>query len=381
VLLIAGILLIAANLRLPVTGLPPLLNTLQSDLGLDTVAAGALTTLPLLAFALLSPFSVLLAREYGLERALFGALVVIGAGILLRSAGGTGFLYVGTWIIGMGIAAGNVLLPSVVKRDFPGHVPALTGAYALAMGVAAAAGSALMVPLASRFAWRGALALLALLTAVALVAWLPQLRNRTAPSRDAATPPHGGRVWHSALAWQVTLYLGLNSTIYYVAVGWLPSILASGGMTAAQAGSVHGTLQLASAVPGLLISPLMKRLRDQRALAAGAALCSALALAGLAGAPQLAYLWAVLFGVGTGAGIILGLSFIAMRTGHASQAAALSGMAQFVGYLLAAAGPIAMGKLHDLAGGWAAPLLLCAALALIGAAMGALAGRERAIGA
>ena len=115
--LLAGILLIAANLRAPFTGLPPLLGSIQADFGLGTTAAGALTTLPLLAFALVSPFGALLARKYGLERALFGALVLIALGIALRSAGTPWGLYAGTAVIGMGIAIGNVLLGSSQKTE------------------------------------------------------------------------------------------------------------------------------------------------------------------------------------------------------------------------------------------------------------------------
>ncbi|CEF36843.1 MFS transporter [Xanthomonas citri] len=341
--LLIGILLIAANLRGPITAMPPLLAQIQADFGLGTTAAGALTTLPLLAFALLSPVSALLAREYGLERTLFGALVTIALGIALRSAGAVWCLYVGTTLIGMGIAAGNVLLPSLVKRDFPHNIAALTGAYALAMGIAAALGSAVVVPLAHSLGWNGALATLLVLPLAALAVWTTQLGRHTAPPPGTPSPPHGGAVWHSALAWQVTLFLGLNSTIYYIAIGWLPTILIEAGMSPAKAGSLHGVLQLATAVPGLFLAVLLRGRRDQRLPAAAVAGFSVVALLGLMVAPQLALVWSILFGLGTGAGIILGLTFIGLRTGDARQAATLSGMSQLIGYLLAAAGPMAMG--------------------------------------
>lgn len=377
--ILIGILLIAVNLRAPFTGLPPLLGAIQVDFSLSTSAAGALTTLPLLAFALLSPFSALLAREYGLERALFGALAAIALGIALRSVPAVWSLYLGTGIIGMGIAVGNVLLPSLVKRDFPRHVASLTGAYALAMGVAAALGSAAVIPLAQAWGWRSALLAFLILPAAAMALWMTQLADRSQPAADTPTPPHGGKVWHSALAWQVTLFLGLNSTIYYVVISWLPSILTDAGMSPAQAGSLHGILQLATAVPGLLLGPILRRMRDQRLAAAVACIFSVIGLLGLWAAPQFALLWSILFGIGTGAGIILGLSFIGLRTGNARQAAVLSGMSQCVGYLLAAVGPIAIGTLHDALGGWAISLALCAALALVAAFMGVLAGRNRSL--
>ncbi|MFT3801116.1 MAG: MFS transporter [Burkholderiaceae bacterium] len=379
--LLLGILLIAANLRAPFTGLPPLLGSIQADFGLGTTAVGALTTLPLLAFALVSPFAALLAREYGLERALFGALAAVALGIALRSTGVLWSLYAGTGIIGMGIAVGNVLLPSLVKRDFPDSVAALTGAYALAMGVAAALGSAAVVSLADAIGWRSALAAFLILPLAALAVWMTQLGAHAKPASGTTTPPPGGKVWHSALAWQVTLFLGLNSTIYYVAIGWLPTILIDAGLSAEHAGSLHGVLQLATAVPGLVLGPILRRLRDQRLAAAVAAGLSVVALLGLTALPQLALAWSILFGAGTGAGIILGLSFIGLRTRNPHQAAALSGMSQCIGYLLAAAGPMAMGALHDMLGGWRVPLGLCAILALVAVFLGLLAGRDRHVGA
>ena len=379
-ILLLGLLLIAANLRAPITAVPPLLGPIRQDFGLGTAAAGALTTLPLLAFALFSPFSAMLAREYGLERTLFAALGAIAAGIAMRSAGAPSMLYLGTTLIGIGIAVGNVLLPSLVKRDFPRSVAALTSAYVLAMGVAAAIGSAAVVPLAHTLGWRAALAWFLVLPIAALGLWTTQLGQHSAPAAGTATPPHGGRVWRSALAWQVTLFLGLNSTIYYVAIAWLPAILVDSGRSAGFAGSMHGVLQLATAVPALLLGPILRGLRDQRLPAAASALLSVIALLGFLEAPQLALAWAILFGISTGAGIILGLSFIGLRTSNSQQAAALSGMSQCIGYLLAAAGPMLVGALHEALGGWRVPLGLCIALASAAVVAGLLAGRDRQVG-
>lgn len=382
-LLLAGILLIAANLRAPFTGLPPLLGFLEDAFSLGTTAASALTTLPLLAFAAVSPFSARVARALGLERALFVAMGVVAAGIALRSVGPLWSLYAGTGLIGMGIAVGNVLLPSLLKRDFPYHIAALTGAYALSMGVAAALLSGLAVPMADRWGWSGSLAAFIVLPLAALVVWATQLKapvRQPAAAAGPQTPPAAGvPIWRAGLAWQVTLFFGLNSTIYYIGIGWLPAILTEAGMSPERAGSVHGVLQFATAVPGLVLGLVLRHIYDQRLPAAGSALMSAVALAGFIIAPQLALLWSSLFGLGTGSGIIMGLSFIGLRTGSAQQAASLSGMAQSIGYSLAAAGPPAMGLLHDALGSWQVPLGICVMLALVIAAMGMLAGRDRRI--
>lgn len=374
-LMLAAILLMAANLRAPITALPPLLANIQHDYGLSNSAAGALTALPLLAFAVLSPISARVSLWLGVERTLLLALVAIVSGIALRSIPGQLPLFIGTSIIGMGIAAGNVLLPSLIKRDFPQHIAAITGAYALTMGLAAALGSALVVPLASQWGWQTALLLFLLLPVTTLVIWCTTYRQTHDTTRTHSSASHP-LPWRSPLAWHITLFLGLNSTIYYIAIAWLPTIFTTQGLSDTQAGSLHGVMQLATAIPGLLLSPLLRRLPDQRIPAMSVALLSALSLLGWLYLPALAVLWSVLFGIGTGAGIILGLSFIGMRTHGPEQAARLSGMSQCIGYLLAAAGPILIAQLHDKLQSWLWPLWLCAGLAVLAAYMGYLAGRN-----
>ncbi|ECJ2543474.1 MFS transporter [Salmonella enterica subsp. arizonae] len=378
--LIAGILMIATTLRVTFTGAAPLLETIRADYGLSTAQTGLLTTLPLLAFAMVSPLAAGLARRFGMERSLFAAMLLICAGIALRSLPSAALLFVGTTIIGCGIALGNVLLPGLIKRDFSQHVARLTGAYSLTMGAAAALGSALVVPLVLHgFGWRGALLMLMLFPLFAFLIWLPQWRTTRAANLSSSRALHERGVWRSPLAWQVTLFLGLNSLIYYVIIGWLPTILISHGYSEAQAGSLHGLLQLATAAPGLAIPLILHRLNDQRWIAALVSLLCATGAAGLWFAPDQALLWTLLFGFGSGATMILGLTFIGLRASSAHQAAALSGMAQSVGYLLAACGPPVMGKLHDVSGSWYLPLSGVAVLAIVMAIFGLYAGRDREI--
>ena len=161
IVLIAGILMIATTLRVTFTGAAPLLDTIRSAYSLTTAQTGLLTTLPLLAFALISPLAAPVARRFGMERSLFAALLLICAGIAIRSLPSPYLLFGGTAVIGGGIALGNVLLPGLIKRDFPHSVARLTGAYSLTMGAAAALGSAMVVPLAlNGFGWQGALLML-----------------------------------------------------------------------------------------------------------------------------------------------------------------------------------------------------------------------------
>ena len=327
-LLILGLLLIAANLRAPITGVAPLLGQLEAMFFLSPAQAGLLTTLPLLAFGIISPFAVMLARKYGLEHSLLIALVLIVSGIALRSAGPEWCLFAGTILIGASIAVGNVLLPSLVKRDFPAKVPVVTGFAAITMGAAAALASASAVPLDAVYGWQLSLGAIVILPLLALAVWGVQLGEHTRPVRGDAPPPHIGLVWKSALAWQVTLFMAVNSFLYYVLISWLPAILTASGYSASTAGAIHGVMQLASAAPGLVLGAIIVRMRDQKLAAATVGILMGISLAGLDFHPAWAVLWAALFGMGSGSGLLLSLIFMSMRASSASQTAALSAMAQ-----------------------------------------------------
>ncbi|MDM4092511.1 CynX/NimT family MFS transporter [Klebsiella oxytoca] len=379
-LLIAGILLIATTLRVAFTGAAPLLDAIRSEYGLTTAQTGLLTTLPLLAFGLVSPLAAGVARRFGIERSLLLAMILICLGIGLRSLPFVSLLFIGTAVIGCGIALGNVLLPGLIKRDFSQHVAKMTGAYSLTMGGAAALGSAMVVPLAlAGLGWRGALLTLMVFPLLALFLWLPQSRRQATAPLTGSGAIHNRGIWRSALAWQVTLFLGINSLVYYVIIGWLPAILQSIGYSEAQAGSLHGLLQLATAAPGLAIPLILHRLKDQRGIAVLVAMMCAVSALGLWFLPGQAIMWTLIFGFGSGATMILGLTFIGLRASSAHQAAALSGMAQAVGYLLAACGPPVMGKIHDASGDWHIPLIAVALISVVMAVFGALAGRDREI--
>ncbi len=379
-LLIIGILLIASTLRVTFTGAAPLLDAIRDEYGLTTAQTGLLTTLPLLAFGLVSPLAAGVARRIGMERSLFIAMLLICAGIAVRSLPSVTLMFTGTAIIGCGIALGNVLLPGLIKRDFASQVAKFTGAYSVTMGAAAALGSALVVPIAlSGFGWRGALLMLMVFPVLALLFWLPQWRAAKTTAISGSGAMHNRGIWRSALAWQVTLFLGLNSLVYYVIIGWLPAILISQGYSEAHAGSLHGLLQLATAAPGFVVPLILHRMKDQRGIAITVALMCADSALGDRRLPSQALLWSGIFGSGAGATMILGLTFIGLRASSAHQAAALSGMAQAVGYLLAACGPPLMGKIHDATGAWHLSLMAVAIIALVMAVFGGLAGRDREI--
>lgn len=378
--LICGILVLATNLRGPFTAAGPLLDVIRSSFDMGAGQAGFLITLPLLIFCVVSPFSSSLARALGVERVLFMALLVIMAGIALRSLGAVWALFLGTGILGIGIAVANTLIPSLLKRDFPHRITALTAVYTVTMGAASALGSMIVVPLAHAFNWQWALGVFILFPMLSVLVWWPQLKRHAAPVAQAVVTSDD-RVWSVKLAWQISLFFGLTSFVYYVMTAWLPSMLVALEYTPAEAGSIHGILQLATACPGIVLVPLVQRLADQRVIAASLALLVAISMLGLQWMPAGAYVWVILFGFSIGGSFLLALSFIGLRTVSSSQAAALSGMVQCVGYLMSATGPILMGTLHDMAGDWHGPLYVCIGLSIIMGVLGYSAGRNVHIGA
>lgn len=377
-LLVIGVLLVAANLRAPVTGIAPMIDLISQSFQLSATQAGLLTTLPLIAFALFAPPSSYLAKKLGLEYAIFVALVFIASGLIFRSLGSVSTLFIGTALIGIGVSIGNVLLPIVVKRDFPMKVAILTSSYVLAMGIASGVASAFSIPLANDYqlGWQGALAVLSGLTVIAMIFWAPQLRHNSKPSAVNNTDVKPTNLWNKALAWQVSLYLGLGSYFTYTIIAWLPSILVQTGFSSEEAGVVHGVFQIGTALPGIFIIPLMAKLHDQRLSAFSICFIAGVCSIGLLYLPQFSYIWSFLLGLCSGAWFILGLSFISLRTSSPLQATSLSGMAQFIGYSLAAIGPMLAGYLHSIQNGWNEVILMIVIVCICSGVIGLLSGRN-----
>ena len=381
-ILLTALLAVAANLRPALTAVGPLIDPIRQDLGLSATAAGLLNSLPLFAFAAFSPLAHF-ANRLGIERALMIAMLALIAGILIRSFAGAPGLFGGTLLLGASIAVGNVLLPSAIKRDFPHRVGSMTTAYAIVLALTAATGSGVSVPLASILpgGWESALAFWALPTALALFPLALCLRVSAPVERankvDAAAVP----VWRSLLAWQVTLFMGLQSFTYYISVSWFPSVLQDIGYTPDAAGWIVTFFQIVALGATLAMPTLIRRSRDQRLLAVATPLLIVFAVLGLIAAPGAALFWIVIFGLGNGPTMILALTFFGLRTRDHRQAAALSLMAQSIGYFIAALGPIIFGLLHDLSHGWTVPLLALAASLFVQAAAGFGAGRNQQIGA
>lgn len=385
-LLILGIIVIAANLRAPLTSVGPLVSLIKDEVHISNTLAGLITTVPLLTFALLSPLVPKLGRRYGFERTILIALIFLTVGIVIRSFYGAANLYIGTAVLGFAIAVCNVLLPSLIKRDFPKRIGSMTGVYAISMNLCGAIASGISVPLASNagLKWQGALGIWGILSFVSILCWLTQLRNHQ-PKHEATTSrltvSHHVNVWRSPVAWQVTLFMGIQSMVFYVLIAWLPEILIQLGIDASQSGWYLSIMQFV-VLPFTFIVPVIAgRMSNQFGLVMITSLLLITGTLGLLyGSSAAILLWMILLGIGVGFAFSLSMMFFSLRTKHAHQAAELSGMAQSVGYLLAATGPALIGYLHDATNSWNPPLFILLGASVLLFIVGMGAARDRFVG-
>ncbi|OLQ55828.1 transporter [Bacillus licheniformis] len=379
--LITGIIFIAFNLRPAITSVGPVISSIRADLHMSNGTAGFLTALPLLSFAVLSPLAPKFGQRLGNERTLWLGLLMLLIGILLRSAGVTWTLFAGTALIGIGIAIGNVLLPSLIKHKYPEKSGIMISLYTTSMCIFAALASGVSVPLAAQMGggWKQAFLLWGVMALLALLIWIPQLRHRDTANK--AVKLQTSSIWFSKMAWHVTIFMGLQSFLFYSSIAWFPEILRSHGMDTSTAGWMVSLMQFAS-LPFTFLTPVLAdRMKHQRGIAAGLTAVYLIGLCGLlaGGSHILLAIWMIIIGIGQGSSISLALTLIGLRSENAQQAAALSGMSQSFGYLLAAIGPIFVGYLFDQTHSWTMPIvLLIAALILMGAA-GLGAGRDQYI--
>jgi CP family cyanate transporter-like MFS transporter len=353
-LLLLGLILVALNLRPALSSMAPLLSDVSKSLGLSAAQAGLLTTLPVLCLGLFAPLAPILARRFGAERVVLGILLTLAGGIILRSSFGETGLFAGSILAGASIGVIGVLLPGIVKRDFAKHAGTMTGVYTMALCLGAAMAAGATVPLSQHFegGWTMGLGFWMLPTLVAAAFWLPQV-GRKHGAHPVAYRVRG--LLRDPLAWQVTLYMGLQSSLAYIVFGWLPSILIGRGLTPTQAGLVLSGSVIVQLASSLAAPWLATRGKDQRL---AIVVVMALVIAGLFGclyAPlEGLWGWAILLGLGQGGAFSLALTLIVLRSGDAHVAANLSGMAQGIGYTLASMGPFAVGLVHDLTGSWTA---------------------------
>ncbi|CAM4211084.1 CynX/NimT family MFS transporter [Deinococcus marmoris] len=374
-LLILGLILVALNLRPPIAGFGPLLSQFQAEFQVSAATLSLLTTLPLLCWGVLAPLAPLLSRRYSNETIILFATAVIGLGSVLRVGATLPIILIGTVLVGAGIALNNVLLPSLIRRDYPTRVGPMTGLYTLAVVGGAALASGVAVPLMTALGgqWRSSVGVWIGLAVIGVLAWLPTVFGRQTHARPLRGS--GPSVWQNPYALSVTLYMGFQSLVFFTWLTWLPRVLQDNGFTAAQAGLLLAFANVVQLPFTLAVPVLAARPKLLVPLAVATALVSAAGITGLLLSPLTPLPWLLMMGIGAGSTFPLALMFIAVRAQDVTQVPQLSAMAQGFGYALAASGPFIFGALHDLTGDWHVPLIFLLAMTGLVLVTGVAAGR------
>jgi MFS transporter, CP family, cyanate transporter len=376
VLLVVGVAAVGLNLRATIASLPPVFPELQSQLHLSSATISVLAAVPVLCFGAGSAGAAWLSRRFGEERVLFGALAVLAVGLGLRGAFPGALLFPGTIIATSGIAVMNVLLSSLAKRRWPDRAGLVIGVYLTTMALGAMLASSVAVPLYRDSGGSAGLTLgwWALPAVAAMLVWLPQLRYRTTLPGSAAKS--GVTLYRKALAWQVTLFMGLQSLLYYSALSWLPEIFRARGDSAGTAGNLLALMSLGGFASSMVVPVLAQRMEGQRRLAVPATITLMAGIAGCLYAPLgTAVVWVLVLGASQGAVLGLALYFMIARSPDPATAASLSGLSQGVGYMLASAGTLTVGLLHSATGSWNPPAALMLTLGVAELVTGLFAGR------
>jgi MFS transporter, CP family, cyanate transporter len=381
-LVIAGIIIVSFNLRPAITSVGPLISTIRDDVGLSNWSAGLLTSLPLIAFAIMSPIAARLGNRYSNERAILWGLIFLLIGIGVRSVSIMFWLFTGTLLIGIGIAICNVLLPGVVKDKFPLKVGLMTSVYSTAMGIFAAAASGVSVPLADgmNLGWQFALLVWGLPAVIGIMIWFYLSSKRKIQQQQTTDNMVGANhnIWHSPLAWQVAAYMGLQSFLFYVTISWLPEILHHSGVSMETAGWMLSFTQFIGLPASFLVPVLAEKFSSQRIIVFIMGIISVLGYGGLLVANSyIALIISIIFiGLSLSGTFALALALLGLRARDAKRAAELSGMAQALGYVLAAIGPMFIGFLYDVTHVWTVPLITLMIISVLVVIFGLGAGRN-----
>ena len=394
-LAVLGVVLVAFNQRPAVASVPPVLG----ELGLSLTAQSLLVTIPVLCFGLGALAGPMVRRALGEEWAIFIIVAVLAVAILVRAIFLGWVLFPSTVIIGLAIALLNVLMPSFIKRRFPERPGAMTSAYVASATLGPALAAGLTVPIYNAAGGSASVALgvWALPAMAALVAWVPQVREARAisagrvsccgtgvpdggPGAEETSGGPGVRIWRVPLAWQIMVYMGIGSLVFYGPLSWLPQIYQSRGVDPETAGYLLLAMSFVGMI-GSTVSPLIGgRRRDQRSAVVVSAAVTLVGFLGvLVGPHSVALLWVVVLGIGQGAQFGLALLMIVLRSADGDVAAKVSSMANAGGYMIAAAGPLVMGILHSATGGWLFPIAFLIIANMFGFVMGYGAAHDRVI--
>jgi len=351
------VILVSSNLRSPITSLGPVIGEIGEKLSLSHFQTSMLTSIPLIIFAGCSVLVSRFSQRLSINRFLFFALIILSFGLFLRVYGSVLTLFLGSVFIGLGICIGNVITPGYIKNNFPRQIGIMTGIFAVSMNLTAALASGYSTRIGawSGYGWQGSLGIWLVITLLSLLVVSIELifiekDNQHVKSNISKSEFN---IFKSTQAWNISIFMGLQSLVYYSLISWLPTVLVDYGMTANEPGWVLFVMQIAM-MPITFLGPIIaNKMKNQKTMILFVCilmLSSVLMFAWLR--TSFIYLTAVLLGLSNGLSFSLCILFFSLRTKSSENAIKISGMAQSIGYLIAAFGPAIFGKLHDWDSSW-----------------------------
>lgn len=380
-LVLCAMILLATNMRAPIVALGSIAPVVKDALDISEFQIGWLGAVPMLSFAVGALISPTIGKRFGLENTLLAMIGLLTVGMIIRTAIPTwsGFL-IGTLLLTLAIGFANTLAAPVIKQRTPQHIPLITGLFSLTMTTAAGIVAGVVLPLSEQVGWQWALGGWTILGVFAFVIWL-FLRVRLGSSNHQAVIPAALgssdiSMWRTTFAWQIAIFMGLQSLLFYTVASFLPSIWVSKGLSAVSAGQMGSVFQFMAPVSILSLTWLVNRGRPIQALAVFAAVLNVMGILGVSYlSTDLAWLWSGMMGMGCSAIFTLSMMLFSMRTYTTNQASELSGMAQAVGYVIAFFGPLGTGWLHETTGSWSVPLFIMLILMIVNVVIAWLVSR------
>nr|WP_227514083.1 MFS transporter [Psychrobacter sp. P11G5] len=370
-LVLCAMILLATNMRAPIVALGSIAPVVQDALNISETQIGWLGAVPMLTFAVGALIAPSIGKRFGLENTLIVMIALLTTGMIIRTVMPTwiGFLS-GTLLLTLAIGFANTLAAPVIKQRTPNHIPLITGLFSLTMTVTAGIVAGVVLPLSEQVGWQWALGGWSILGIFAIVLWVFLRLRLGSSSHQAVVPPASGSseisMWRTPFAWQIAVFMGLQSLLFYTVASFLPSIWVSQGLSAVKAGQMGSVFQFMAPIAILSLTWLVNRGRPIQALAVFAAVLNVIGIIGVSYlSTDLAWLWSGLMGIGCSAIFTLSMMLFSLRTYTTNQSSELSGMAQFVGYLIAFFGPLGTGWLHEATGNWDLPLFIMLILMII----------------
>ena len=356
VIILLGIIFLGMVLRTPITSVGAIIGPLKKLLEINNTVAGLITTIPLIAFAIFSPLVAKISNKIGLEKTIFLATIVASIGLLLRFYINTSIFFLTTFIIGVGITVGNVLLPGLTKKYFPENLGVMTGFYAVVMNISASIAAGISYPILNtniggeKFSTGLAVNIWLIISLINIIIYSVIIKNNKVEKIDNKKIGSKGYL-KSLKMWSVMLSMGLQSALFYCSVSWFAEIMISKGFTPSEAGLLLSISQFAQFPSTFLVPVLAEKIKNKLIIPIFITMGYIVSLIGMIhihGNFLLMIIYIVLFALAGGGSFSYVMYLFSAKSKNEEEAADVSGLAQAGGYWLAAIFPPLLGYIRDI---------------------------------